>query len=125
MILFGDPKLARLPAATAYCCTASGPHGEGLAELRSRCRRFAAEHGLHITAWAAEAIPDDLNERCTSLLRYAIEFANDPETDLLLIAESRTLIRSRGAAVFLAKTLSTADTKILLVPAPGPANRSE
>ncbi|SDX22906.1 hypothetical protein SAMN05421504_102738 [Amycolatopsis xylanica] len=116
MIVFGHPKLARLPSATAYCCTAASSSGEDLADLRASCRRFAFDHGLRITAWAAEATPDDLNERCTSLLRYAIEFANDPETDLLLIAESRTLIRSWGAAVFLARSLSPEDTKILQVP---------
>ncbi|MFD8493963.1 hypothetical protein [Amycolatopsis sp. NPDC059657] len=115
MILFGHPKLARLPSATAYCCTASSA-AASLAELRDNCRRFALDHDLRITAWATEVIADDVAQRCTSLLRYAIEFATDPETDLLLIAESRTLIRSWGAAVFLAKSLSPADATILRVP---------
>jgi hypothetical protein len=101
--------------ATAYCCTAVDMPGAGLDELRESCRRFADTHRVWISAWAAEVTPDDPERRYTSLLRYAIEYANDPETDLLLIAESSTLVRSHGAAGFLAKTLSTEDARIVLL----------
>jgi hypothetical protein len=104
-----------LLVATVYCCTAWDGPGAGLAELRETCRQFAAAHELRISAWAAEVTPDDLNLRYTSLLRYAIEYANEPETDLLLIAESSTLVRSHGAAAFLAKTLSPEDSRIVIV----------
>jgi hypothetical protein len=40
---------------------------------------------------------------------------NEPESDLLLIAESSTLIRSHGAAAFVAKTLSPEDSRIVVV----------
>jgi hypothetical protein len=68
---------------------------------------------MRISAWAAEVTPDDLDLRYTSLLRYAIDYANDPESDLLLIAESPSLVRSYGAAAFLAKTLSPEDSRII------------
>jgi hypothetical protein len=102
--------------ATVYCCTACEGPGTSLEELRESCRSFAREHDLVISAWAAEVTPDDLDLRYTSLLRYAIDYANNPETDLLLIAESATLARSAGAAAFLAKTLSPADSRIVVVP---------
>jgi hypothetical protein len=101
--------------ATAYCCTASERPGTGLAELRESCLEFAEAHRLRISAWAAEVTPDDPNLRYTSLLRYAIDFSNEPESDLLLIAESSSLIRSQGAAAFLAKTLSPEDSRIIVV----------
>jgi hypothetical protein len=101
--------------ATAYCCTAVDEPGTGLDELRETCRRFADAHRMRISAWAAEVTPDDPELRYTSLLRYAIEYANDPETDLLLIAESNSLVRSHGAAGFLAKTLSPEDSRIVLL----------
>jgi hypothetical protein len=99
--------------ATAYCCTAADEPGAGLDELRENCRRFADTHRLRISAWATEVTPDDPELRYTSLLRYAIEYSNDPETDLLLIAESSSLVRSHGAAGFLAKTLSPEDSRIV------------
>jgi hypothetical protein len=101
--------------ATAYCCTAWDGPGTDLAELRETCRQFAESHELRISAWAAEVTPDDLSLRYTSLLHYAIEYANEPETDLLLIAESKTLVRSQGAAAFLAKSLSPEDSRIVIV----------
>jgi hypothetical protein len=101
--------------ATAYCCTAVDEPGASLDELRESCRRFADSHRLRISAWAAEVTPDDPDLRYTSLLRYAIEYANDPETDLLLIAESSSLVRSHGAAGFLAKTLSSEDSRIIIL----------
>jgi len=101
--------------ATAYCCTAWDGPGASLAELREACRRFAGEHNLRIAAWATEVTPDDLDLRYTSLLCYAIDYANNPETDLLLIAESSTLVRSHGAAAFLAKTLSPEDSRIIML----------
>jgi hypothetical protein len=101
--------------ATAYCCTAEDTPGAGLEELRESCRRFAELHRVRISAWAAEVTPDDPERRYTSLLRYAIEYANDPETDMLLIAESSSLVRSHGAAGFLAKTLSAEDSRIVLL----------
>jgi hypothetical protein len=110
--------------ATVYCCTALEGPGTSLEELRERCRSFARDHDLVISAWAAEVTPDDLDLRYTSLLRYAIDYANNPETDLLLIAESDTLTKSAGAAAFLAKTLSPLDSRIVVVPvAQVPAQR--
>jgi hypothetical protein len=102
--------------ATVYCCTACEGPGTSLEELRESCRSFAKEHDMVISAWAAEVTPDDLDLRYTSLLRYAIDYANNPETDLLLIAESGTLARSAGAAAFLAKALSPTDSRIVVVP---------
>jgi hypothetical protein len=106
-------KTAPTLVATAYCCTAWDGPGSSLEELRQTCRQFADENRLRISAWAAEVTPDDLNLRYTSLLRYAIDYANNPETDFLLIAESTTLVRSYGATAFLAKTLSPEDSRII------------
>jgi hypothetical protein len=111
------------PVATVYCCTSSDAPGTSLAELRETCARYAGEHGLRISAWAAEVAPDDLDLRYTSLLRYAIDFANNPETDVLIIAESAAMVRSSGAAAFLAKTLSPADSRIIALAVPAISNR--
>jgi hypothetical protein len=111
------------PTATVYCCTSCDAPGTSLAELRETCARFAAERGLRISAWAAEVAPDDLDLRYTSLLRYTIDFANNPETDVLIIAESSTMVRSSGAAAFLAKTLSPDDSRIIALAVPAISNR--
>jgi hypothetical protein len=107
----------------AYCCTAWDVPGTGLDDLRDASREFAAAHGLRIDAWATEVTPDVVASRYTSLLRYTIEFANDPETDALLIAESPAMTCSRGSAAVIAKALSPDNAMILsLVSANGRSN---
>ncbi|WP_158894873.1 hypothetical protein [Amycolatopsis anabasis] len=117
---FRWPKRNRL-VAVAYCCTAWDGPGASLAELRARCLEFAGAHGLRIDAWATEVTPDVVESRYTSLLRYTIEFANDPETDTLLIAESNNLVLSCGSAAVIARALSPFDSKVVSVDMTCPA----
>jgi hypothetical protein len=112
------PKRGR-PVTVAYCCTPWDGPGASLAGLRESCLVFAAEHGLRIEAWATEVTPDVIVSRYTSLLRYTIEFANDPETDALLIAESGAMTVSAGSAEVIARTLSPVGANIIRLDALG------
>lgn len=99
----------------AYCVTAWDGPGAGLAELRATVLHAAAAYGLRLTDVRAEVADDDADRRKTLLLARTIGVVHADAADILLIAESPTLLRSRGAAAQIARDAGLGGNRVITV----------
>lgn len=101
--------------ALAYCGTAWDGPGGGLAELIAAVHQAAAAYGLRLGRVWAELVDDDVHRRATPLLAEAIDAVHDGGVDILLVAESPTLIRSRGVAASMAEAAGLTGNRVITV----------